>query len=208
MSSVSKKSVQFGCGMRPGPSWINYDVSPTLRLSKVPVLKKLLRLPDWPANVLYGDITQGLPIESASCSRLYCDQVLEHLAREDVFTALKECRRLLSPEGVFRLFVPDLKAIATSYVQDGESISAEWFMETIGLGFTSRPRTIGQRLREYIGNSRHLWAWDAGSMKKALNDSGFTHVKKVQYRDSGDSIFDELEGPIEWKLALGMEARC
>jgi hypothetical protein len=208
MSSASEKSVQFGCGMRPGPSWVNYDVSPTLRLSKIPGLKKLLRLPDWPANVLHGDITQGLPIESGSCSRLYCDQVLEHLAREDVFAALKECRRLLSPEGVFRLFVPDLKAIATSYVQGGESISAEWFMETIGLGFTSRPRTLGQRLREYMGNSRHLWAWDTQSLINALNIAGFSKVRQVQYRDSGDPLFDELEGPIHWGLALGLEARC
>ncbi len=208
MSSISQKSVQFGCGMRPGPSWINYDVSPTLRLSKIPGLKTLLRLPDWSANVLHGDITRGLPIQSGSCSRLYCDQVLEHLAREDVYAALKECRRLLSSEGVFRLFVPDLKAIATSYVQGGESSSAEWFMETIGLGFTSRPRTMGQRLREYIGNSRHLWAWDAQSMSAALKAAGFSKIRQVQYRDSGDSFFDELEGSIEWGLALGLEARC
>ncbi len=208
MSSVSEKSVQFGCGMRPGPSWVNYDVSPTLRLAKIPGLKKLLRLPDWSANVLYGDITRGLPIESGSCSRLYCDQVLEHLAREDVFAALQECRRLLSPGGVFRLFVPDLKAIASSYVKGDESSSAEWFMETIGLGFSSRPRTIGQRLREYMGNSRHLWAWDAHSMSAALKVAGFSKVKQVHYRDSGDPLFDELESPIEWGLALGMEARC
>lgn len=201
-------NVQFGCGMRPGSSWLNYDVSPTLRLSRVPGLKTLLRLPDWPANVLFGDITKGLPLEPSSCKRLYCDQVLEHLPQMNVTVALRECRRLLSPDGIFRFFVPDLRAIASSYLESQDPAAADWFMETIGLGLPSRPGTMGQHLRHYLGNSRHLWAWDAGSMGKALTESGFTRVRKVSYRDSGDPVFDELEGSIQWELALGMEARC
>jgi hypothetical protein len=29
-----------------------------------------------------------------------------------------------------------------------------------------------------------------------------------RYRDSVELAFDELEGSIQWELALGMEARC
>ena len=186
---------------------MNFDVSPTLRLSKLPLIKRLLRLPDWPTNAHYGDITKGLPLANASCSRLYCDQVLEHLSRDDVFKALQECRRLLASDGVFRLFVPELRTIASSYLHMNTGASAEWFMATTGLGLTRRPRSAFQHLREWMGNSRHLWAWDADSMSQALRDAGFTQVRQVQYRDSGDRVFDELEAPIEWQLALGMEAR-
>jgi SAM-dependent methyltransferase len=186
---------------------VNYDVSPTLRLSKVPGVKQLLRLPDWPAAAQYGDVVKGLPLGDASCQRLYCDQVLEHLAKEDVLTALRECRRLLAPGGVFRLFVPDLKAIAQSYLDMQNEAAADWFLETAGLGFERRPRTLMQRVREWLGNSRHLWSWDDLSMGKALRDCGFESPRVVQYRDSGDAIFDELEQGVTWGLALGMEVR-
>jgi SAM-dependent methyltransferase len=203
----SDLNVQFGCGFRVGPSWLNYDVSPTLRLSKVPGLKSLLRLPDWPALAQHGDVVKGLPLADASCQRLYCDQVLEHLAKDDVFTALRECRRLLAPGGVFRLFVPDLKAIATSYLAMQNEGAADWFFATSGLGFERRPRTVMQRVREWLGNSRHLWLWDDLSMGKALRECGFDSPRVVRYRDSGDAIFDELEQGVTWELALGMEVR-
>lgn len=204
---LSSVNVQFGCGFRVGRSWVNYDVSPTLRLSKVPGLKQLLRLPDWPAAAQYGDVVKGLPLGDASCQRLYCDQVLEHLAKEDVLTALRECRRLLAPGGVFRLFVPDLKAIAQSYLDMKDEGAADWFFATSGLGFERRPRTVMQRVREWLGNSRHLWLWDDLSMAKALRDSGFESPRVIRYRDSGDAIFDELENGVTWELALGMEVR-
>jgi hypothetical protein len=203
----SDLNVQFGCGFRVGASWLNYDTSPTLRLSKLPGAKALLKLPAWPSAARFGDVIKGLPHPDGSCKRLYSDQVLEHLAKEDVLAALRECRRLLAADGVFRLFVPDMQAIAASYLQMKEASAADWFLETAGLGFERRPRTLGQRVREWLGNSRHLWAWDEQSMGQALRDCGFANVRRVHYRDSGDAVFDELEQEISWQLALGMEVR-
>jgi SAM-dependent methyltransferase len=203
----SDLNVQFGCGFRVGASWLNYDASPTLRLSKIPGAKTLLSLPSWPSVARYGNIIKGLPHHPASCQRLYCDQVLEHLAKEEVLAALRECRRLLAPGGIFRLFVPDLQAIATSYLQMKDASAADWFLATTGLGFERRARTLSQRIRDWFGNSRHLWSWDETSMGQALRDIGFTDPKRVHYRDSGDVVFDELEEDITWQLALGMEVR-
>lgn len=205
---MSSNNVQFGCGLRAGSSWLNYDASPTLRLAKVPFLKRLLRLPDWPEEVMFGNIVKGLPLPDACCARLYCDQVLEHLCRDDVALAIKECRRLLGPDGVFRMFLPDLRAIAAHYVAQGQGADAGWFMATTGLGLQRRPRGAMDYVRELAGNSRHLWAWDVDSLGQLLRSSGFTHVRQVAYRDSGDEVFDELEGPIEWQFAFGMEARA
>lgn len=202
---MTSKNVQFGCGFRIGSHWLNFDVSPSLRLSKVPGLQTLLRLPPWPKSVRYGDVVKGLPVADSSCQRLFCDQVLEHLAQEDALTALRECRRILAPGGVFRLFVPNLLAIAKTYTEMNSPEASDWFLETSGLGFRQRPRTLPQRLREWLGNSRHLWLWDAASMTKALTAAGFSDAREVNYRDSGDPIFDELEEPAHWELALGME---
>lgn len=149
-------------------------------------------------------------MSDASCRRLYCDQVLEHLSRNDVHRALCECRRMLAADGVFRLFVPDLRRITKGYtemVQQGRADAGEWFMEATGLGFTQRPRGLKGRLIELLGNARHLWAWDVDTMATALKAAGFSKVREVTYRDSGDAVFDELEKGVSWQLALGMEAR-
>jgi SAM-dependent methyltransferase len=200
-------SVQFGCGIRAPKEWLNFDVSPSLTLSRIPGLSRLLRLPPWPPHVRRGDIVKGLPIPDASCARLYCDQVLEHLTRSEVHQALKNCRRHLANHGVFRLFLPDLAAIARHYLSMGSADAAHWFIETSGLGLDRPSRSLGDRVRAAMGHSRHQWGWDHLSMTAALQDAGFTTVRAASYRDSGDPLFELLEGTIEWQLALGLEAR-
>jgi SAM-dependent methyltransferase len=204
---MSELNVQFGCGMKAPTTWTNFDASPTLWLSRLPLLRTVLKLPQWAANVQQGDVVKGLPLPDASCRRLFCDQVLEHLCREDVPKALRECRRLIAPDGVFRLFVPDLRKAIDHYMIPPRDGGAEAFMVTIGLGTQTRPRGFLAWVRNYLGNSAHLWAWDAFSMGKELREAGFTQVREVNYRDSGDELFQQLEHDVPWEFALGMEAR-
>jgi SAM-dependent methyltransferase len=209
MTPTSGLSVQFGCGIRAPEEWLNFDISPTLSLSRIPGLTRLLHLPHWPPHVRKGDIVKGLPIPDASCARLYCDQVLEHLTRDELTFALQNCRRHLAPDGVFRLFLPDLGAMATAYTQMTTPDAAHWLMESTGLGLQSHPKTIPEKIRALLGHSRHQWGWDHASMTAALQDAGFTTIRPVSYRDTSDPLFQLLEGPIQWdpKLVLGLEAR-
>lgn len=182
-----------------------------MRLSKVPGLRQVLRLPAWPARVCFGDVVRGLPVPEGSCRRLFCDQVLEHLSRADCDQALRECHRLLAVDGVFRLFVPDLASIARDYVSR-ENLSGEsthHFVETLGMGECERARGLKGLLQSWLGNSRHRWMWDEASMSRALSEAGFGSIRRVQYQDSGDAMFDALEGNhLEWRDAvLGMEVR-
>jgi SAM-dependent methyltransferase len=206
MASLHGLSVQFGCGIRAPAEWLNFDISPTLTLSRIPGLSRLLNLPPWPTHVRKGDIVKGLPIPDASCRRLYCDQVLEHLTHDELMSALQNCRRHIAPDGVFRLFLPDLEAIARAYLQMGTPEAAHWFIKSTGLGLPRPPRSIGQRIRAVLGNSRHQWGWDHPSLTHALRQVGFTTVKPIAYRDSGDPMFELLEGPIQWEMVLGLEA--
>lgn len=68
------------------------------------------------APVRYGDSVSRLPIADGSCGAVYCSHTLEHLARDDSWTALRNTYRILTPGGVFRLVVPDLKRFATKYL--------------------------------------------------------------------------------------------
>lgn len=107
--------IQYGCGLNAPKSWRNFDISPTLRLQKIPLAAALLQrrgMPKWSDNVEYGDIVAGLPVERNSCKAVYCSHVLEHLALDDFRRALRNTYLYLEPGGIFRFVLPDLEYYA------------------------------------------------------------------------------------------------
>lgn len=206
-------NVQFGCGFVTPEGWQNYDVSPSRTLARIPFAQKLLRLPAWPTGARYGDVVKGLPVPPKSCRRIYSDQVLEHLALEDFRKALRNIRVMLMPKtGVFRSFVPSLEYALKVYYDaqaKGEADAASQFVIAIGMGHQRRRRGI-DALRNILGNSAHLWAWDEANMRKELEDAGFVDFKVVQYLTSGDPEFDRIETYSEYRhsiKSLGFEVR-
>ena len=102
---MEKKYVQYGCGHSAPSQWINFDVSPTLRIQKIPVLRQLLKdhlQTVFPNNVLYGNIIKGLPVPDNSCDGVFCSHTLEHLALNDLRQALANSYKILKKDGIFR----------------------------------------------------------------------------------------------------------
>ena len=73
-----------------------------------------------------------MPFSEGVFRAIYCSHVLEHLPAEDVPALLDEFHRLLRPEGLVRIVVPDLEA-ATARAIAGDSpwISIEAHLGTI-----------------------------------------------------------------------------
>ena len=201
--------VQYGCGMCAPIEWRNFDVSPSLLVQKIPVVGRFItrgsRFPDFPENVEYGDIVDGLPVREKSCKAVYCSHVLEHLALKDFRIALKNTYRYLNRGGTFRLVLPDLEALAREYVNSSSSKASHKFMKKSYLGSLSRPKGIEGLLRSWLGNSNHLWMWDFSSIKYELENTGFDSVRRAEYGDSDDPHFDTVEDKHRWDGNLGVE---
>lgn len=206
-------SVQFGCGLVCPDGWRNFDISPTMLLSRIPFAGKLLRLPAWSRKARYGDVVQGLPVPDSSCIRVYSDQVLEHLALADCRAALRNVHRILKPGGTFRFFVPDIAYWISIYLADvknGDPQAMHEFIIGTGMGLKFRRHGVLGRIRDALGNSQHQWGWDEASMRRELQDAGFQAIRRIHYRDSGDPVFTAIEEYSELRdsqKALGMEAR-
>jgi hypothetical protein len=199
--------VQFGCGLTTPPDWINFDASPTLRMQRLPLIGPLFKAikPVFPANARFGDAAAGLPVAPNSCQAIYCSHVLEHLSLADFRACLKNTFHYLEPGGYFRLVLPDLELSIQRYLAHSGPAPSVAFMQDTMLGAEARPRGAGQILRQWLGNSRHLWMWDYKSLASELASAGFTGIRRASFGDSPCSAFRSVEAQDRWETALGME---
>jgi len=201
--------VQYGCGLSVAKGWRNFDGSPRLRLEKLPLLGRVLtrNRPLFPQEVEFGDIVTGLPVAPASCTALYCSHVLEHLCLRDCQQALRNTLALLQPGGTFRLVIPDLRSSIQHYLHNPSPRAASDFMRETCLGLESRPRDFKGMLSAWLGNSPHLWMWDANSMQEALKEAGFVNIRPAVFGDASDPMFAQVEERVRWKEGIGFDCR-
>jgi len=203
--------VQYGCHFVAPEGWLNFDASPTLRFERLPLIGKLCakntqRFPD---AVRFGDIVKGLPLPEGSCRGIYASHVLEHLSLRDCHTAIQNTHRLLAPAGIFRLVVPDLERAAREYLrllEQGFSSANSAFLQATRLGYESRPRSLKDFLRWWVGHSMHLWMWDFPSLLAALRQHGFRHIRRCEFGDCRDPMFESVERKARFENAVAVEA--
>ena len=159
----------------------------------------------FPANVEYGDVVKGLPLEIGSCTGIYASHVLEHLSLEDFRIAIRHTYRLLQRSGRFRLVVPDLEILARRYLDTQQAEAAEIFVRETSLGKIERPRGLRGFVRAWLGNSQHLWMWDFKALKAELTSAGFVNIRRCEFGDSDDPKFLEVEVAERFVDALAVE---
>lgn len=210
---TTKNYVQYGCGLSAPKEWTNFDVSPTLRLQKTPIVGTVLKSKlntTYPSNVLYGDIIKGLPIDDNSCDGLYCSHTLEHLSLKDFRLALSNSFSVLKKGGIFRCIVPDLEFSARSYINDldsGNNSASLNFINNTLLGIKERPRGLKGFLSSFLGSSHHLWMWDSKSLSEELKNVGFTQIRECKFNDCEDEMFKYVEDVGRFENAVAIECR-
>jgi predicted SAM-dependent methyltransferase len=103
--------LNLGCGGRFHPAWTNIDFVSRDR------------------TVIAHNLNQGIPFADATFDVVYHSHVLEHFSKTVANNFLQECYRVLRPQGVLRVAVPDLEQIARTYLFALEKASSgcqEW----------------------------------------------------------------------------------
>ena len=206
---MNSRYVQYGCGWCAPETWRNFDASLTLRFERLPVIGRLYTKNDarFPENVEYGDITRGLPVPDDSCRGVYCSHILEHLSLEDFRSALINTHRILEKGCCFRLVVPDLECSINRYINDLSPEAALIFMAETLLGREKRNRGVKGLAYDWFGNSMHLWMWDYKSLVRELGNAGFVSIRRAEYGDAADVMFNEVEQNKRWQHCLGVECK-
>jgi predicted SAM-dependent methyltransferase len=201
-------NLHYGCGLLEAPGWYNCDASPTLRLQRLPLVGLAFRKglqPAFPRTIRYGDIVKGLPLSRDSCDAIYCCHVLEHLSLEDCRSALRNTNLYLKPGGTFRCVLPDFEQQVATYLADSTPAASQEFLSYTFLGRKTRPKGLTAILRDYFGNSHHLWMWDYKALTAELEASGFRDIRRCEFGDSRNPSFHAVENRDRFQWALAIE---
>ncbi len=90
--------LNLGCGSTFHSDWRNLDIAPHSN------------------EVEKWDSKNGIPSKNQSVDFIYHSHMLEHLSESDARKLIKECYRVLKPQGVIRIAVPDLEAICREFL--------------------------------------------------------------------------------------------
>lgn len=169
--------VNIGCGPNTLSGWINLDAA---RGDEIDVV--------W-------DLRSGLPFPAESCTAIFGEHVIEHLAKDDAEKLVRDCYRALRKGGVLRLSTPDAGRYLRSYAGDGEFLRHP----ALELPVETPMDRINQVMREF---GQHLWLYDAAALILLMNRAGFqttieqefgcSEHSRMQGIDSASRAFESL----------------
>ncbi|BAY25116.1 putative glycosyltransferase [Calothrix sp. NIES-2100] len=201
--------LNLGCGSHTPTSWTNVDYAMGAKLAKLPVFStinkifKIVNL-DWPDQIVIHDLRQKFPWNDNSVDVLYSSHTLEHLSKRQGNHFLKECHRVLKPNGIIRIVVPDLKTIVDKYIQ-GE-IPAEEFLHELNVSYeSSRDGALKSKLAPFI-RFPHKCMYDTSALLRIMSEIGFKVASKKGLESEIDDV-DIIEQPSRTVDAVIVEGR-
>lgn len=146
------------------------------------------------------DVREGLPYPDSSVDIILASHFLEHLTREEGLEFLKECRRVLKPNGIIRIAVPDAKLLAEKYLK-GEIM--EYRHVNIGV---EKAKDEAEALYHLL-LAGHKTIYDFPSLKRILEEAGFKDVKQMPFNKSQSEVIMKQTIDMYPTLSLYVEAR-
>ena len=148
----------------------------------------------WPSHVQWMDITKGLPYTNGSVDVIYASHVLEHLYRDDALRLLNECKRVLKPDGIIRLVLPDLKKIASDYLADESADAAVRFNDHLLMRSPRAPRSFFDKLKYLLADHHsHKFMYDVPLLISDLKDVGFRSCAEKLFLESRIPEISQVE---------------
>jgi len=195
------QGVNLGCGLDVLDDWVGIDGGIYVLFKKMPSIVLHLafrslnmsdiytyaefsrKLKD--SNLIYHDLSHGIPFLSNVCPNIYSSHFLEHLSRQEAENLICECFRVLQPEGRVRLAVPSLEyeirnmRIALNQYEKGNSQPVMEYLKSRP-GYTNR-------------YSVHRYMYDYNELGSLLSSVGFVDIEQSSYKTGKMKYCEKLD---------------
>lgn len=150
--------LHLGCGKRHIPGFVHIDAVDYPHVDHVATIDHLSFIQDNSVDLIYN-----------------C-HVLEHFKRKDVERVLREWFRVLKPDGILRIAVPDFAKLCEVYQRYGN-------INLVIGGLFGR--------QDYLYNI-HYNTFDFSSLSEVLQKSGFSQVERYDWRQTEHADMDDF----------------
>ena len=151
--------LHLGCGKKHLRGYLNIDIL------------------DGPEIDLVSDVRFLREIPNSQVEEIYACHILEHFGRHEIQNVLAEWYRVLLPNGILRLAVPNFDACVKYYTQNAE----KGIKDILGL-------IIGGQRNQY---DFHKMIFTKDSLRNLLQEAGFTSIKEWDWRNTDHSNIDD-----------------
>lgn len=159
MEKISKQKIQIhlGCGENKIPGFINIDVRKFPHIDYVTSVDKLKMF------------------KNNSVDLIYACHVLEHFGRNEVENVLKEWYRVLKPDSILRLAVPDFEKLVEIYLK-----------------YKDLKLLLGSLVgRQDYPENTHYIVFDFTTLSGVLKKVGFKKVYRYDWRKTIHKDYDD-----------------
>jgi predicted SAM-dependent methyltransferase len=167
--------LHLGCGNIYKDGWINIDNNSDNNIQKLDL--------NW-------DLRNPLPFPDSSVDFVYNEHFLEHLTVEEGLSAIKDFFRVLKPNGVMRIAMPDLERTVNSYFDENWKENDKAFFEKFGLTFI---QTRAERININFRWWGHKWLYDWEELERRLREAGCEKIKRCEIFKSEYKELQNLE---------------
>jgi len=160
--------LNIGCGPNRKQGWINIDLSPEAELSL--------------------DMRERIPFDDGSAMVIYSEHFFEHLDYpNDAKHFLRECFRVLEPNGIFRVGVPDTLLPLLDYAGIGDG----WWLQACENKEFWRPEWCKTRMDHinyhFRQDTEHRYAYDFETIENVLRETGFIEIRQCEFDPALDT---------------------
>jgi predicted SAM-dependent methyltransferase len=151
--------INMGCGKRNfGKDWVHIDAGDYDHLD-------------------YTSIQDLSKFSDDSVDLIYASHVIEYFDRESVIGVLEEWKRVLKPDGILRLAVPDFEMMCLLY--------------TVGHSLETFLGPLYGRMEMGEQNIYHKTVYDQRSLTVMLSCLGFRNIRRYDWEETEHANFDD-----------------
>ena len=179
------KKLHLGAGTINLDTWFNTDLSPKVN-EKIYYLN-MLKIP-----YFFDDNTFDY---------IFSEHNFEHFTLEELYKILKECIRVLKPDGIIRIAIPDLNKIIKFYQEENTTNTQykEWGIKTfIPFAHEKKLKNKAIVLNNFFRDWGHKFIYDYETIYDLLKVCGYKEITECKISKSRHKDLTNIEN--HWKV--------